>query len=445
MDAQTFAKLNEWRNYPAQQQPSYADKRLLREITEDLRTRPPLVFAGEVDQLTRKLAAAAAGQAFVLTGGDCAETFADSTADKIRAKVQTILQMSLVMSYGASMPIVKMGRIAGQYSKPRSAPQESKDGITLPSYRGDAVNGFAFTHQSRQPDPRRLLEMYQRSATSLNLIRAFTQGGYADLRQVHLWNQGFRNNPAFSKYETIASELDRALRFMTAVGADFDSIKTVDFYSAHESLLLEYESAMTRVDSRTGKLYDTSAHYLWIGERTRDPESAHVKQAMQIANPIGVKIGPNTSPQDLLRLIDLLNPEGVPGRLSFITRMGVGNIRKVLPGLVKAVEETGNPVVWISDPMHGNTITSVSGYKTRRFSDILGEVEGFFQAVREAGGIPGGIHIELTGDDVTEVMGGSQDVSDDALAERYETLVDPRLNHQQSLELAFLLTQYLAV
>ncbi|OKL47750.1 3-deoxy-7-phosphoheptulonate synthase [Boudabousia liubingyangii] len=434
---------NAWRGRPALQQPKYEDYQELNQVTSDLKTRPPLVFAGEVDKLSRSLAAAAEGKSFILTGGDCAETFVGSTADKIRAKIQTILQMSVVISYGASMPVVKIGRIAGQYSKPRSSDLETRNGISLPSYRGDAVNGFGFTAEERRPDPHRLMEMYQRSATSLNLIRAFTRGGYADLRQVHNWNRGFTDNPAYARYENLAGEIDRALRFMEAVGSDFEAISFVDLYSAHEALLLEYEDAMTRVDSRTGDLYNTSAHYLWIGERTRQLDGAHVQQCASVRNPIGVKLGPTATAEDVIALSKVINPNNEIGRLSLITRMGAKQIYERLPQLVREVKAAGIPVLWICDPMHGNTVTSGTGYKTRRFDDIMNEVAAFFEIVVNEGAIPGGIHVELTGDDVTEVLGGAEELTEDALADNYETLVDPRLNHQQSLELAFLVAQML--
>ncbi len=426
-----------WRTHRALQQPTYPDPHALSEVTADLRRRPPLVFAGEVDDLRADLGAAGRGEAFVLMGGDCAETFAESTADHLRLKIQTLLQMAVVLTYGASLPVVKIGRIAGQYAKPRSADVETRDGVTLPVYRGDAVNSFAFTKESRIPDPHRLMEMYQHSASSLNLIRAFTKGGYADLRLVHHWNRGFTQNPAYSRYESLAEEIHRAVKFMEAAGADFDSLREVDLYSAHEALLLEYESAMTRIDSRTGRPYDTSGHLLWIGERTRQLDGAHVELLSRVLNPIGVKLGPTTTPEDVIALIDRLNPEGEPGRLTFITRMGASRIRQALPRLLEAAKADGRPVTWTTDPMHGNTITSSTGYKTRDFATIMDEVSGFFEAHAEVGTIPGGIHIELTGDDVTEVMGGSEQIDEAGLERRYETLVDPRLNHQQSLEMAF--------
>ncbi len=435
--------LNSWRTCPVSQQPNYGDPQEVARVVADLRSRPPLVFAGEADRLLTKLAAASRGEAFVLTGGDCAETFAESTADRLRLKIQTILQMAIVLTYGSSMPVIKMGRMAGQYAKPRSSDVETVDGTTLPSYRGDAVNEFTFTETAREPDPNRLIEMYTRSGTSLNLIRAFTLGGYADLRRVHQWNKGFTANPAYARYEALAGDIERAVRFMSAAGVQFDALSTVDFYSSHEALLMEYEAAMTREDSRTGKLYDTSAHFLWIGERTRDPEGAHVELLSKVVNPLGVKLGPDATGDDIVRLIDRLNPEGEPGRLTFITRMGADRIADELPRIIDVVRRDGRPVVWVCDPMHGNTTTSATGYKTRDFATIMREVHQFFDVHAAEGTIPGGIHVEMTGDDVTEVRGGSETIDDERLAERYETRVDPRLNHQQSLELAFQVAELL--
>ncbi|TRW47161.1 class II 3-deoxy-7-phosphoheptulonate synthase [Georgenia yuyongxinii] len=429
--------LQHWRELPAAHQPTWPDAGAVDAATRELREWPPLVFAGEADSLRDKLAAAARGEAFVLQGGDCAETFAESTADRIRNKIRTILQMAAVLTYGASVPVVKLGRMAGQYAKPRSSDLETRDGVTLPVYRGDAVNGHAFTADSRIPDPQRLLRAYHHSATTINLIRAFTQGGYADLRLVHDWNRGFMSNPAYARYEVLAAEIDRAMRFMDAAGVDFEALRTVDFYTSHEALLLEYESAMTRIDSRTGLPYNTSAHFLWIGERTRQADGAHVDMLARVRNPIGVKLGPTTTGDDALALMDKVNPDGEPGRLTFITRMGAGKVRENLPGLVERVTADGRPVTWMCDPMHGNTITSPSGFKTRELATILDEVRGFFEVHKALGTVPGGLHVELTGDDVTEVLGGSEEVDDAALARRYETLVDPRLNHQQSLEMAF--------
>jgi len=428
----------------AKQQPTWPDGDALTRVTERLGQVPPLVFAGEADVLRDQLAAAGRGEAFVLQGGDCAEIFADATADRIRNKIKTILQMAVVLTYGASTPIVKIGRMAGQYAKPRSSDLETRDGVTLPAYRGDIVNSFEFTPESRIPNPERLIDAYHVSASTLNLIRAFTTGGFADLRSVHAWNKGFAANPAYAKYEQTAAEIDRAVRFMAAAGGDFDALKTVELFSSHEALLLDYERALTRIDSRSGLAYDCSAHFLWIGERTRELDGAHVEFMSKIHNPIGVKLGPTTKPEDALALAKRLNPDNIPGRLTFVARMGADKVRDVLPSLVEAVRDAGVTVTWMSDPMHGNTFTSESGYKTRKFDTILDEVAGFFEVHRAAGTIPGGIHVELTGDDVTEVMGGTEEIGDEGLARRYETKVDPRLNHQQSLEMAFKVSELLS-
>ena len=433
-----------WRSKRALQQPSYPDPEALDSVLAELRRQPPLVFAGEVDDLRTNLAAASRGEAFVLTGGDCAETFAEATADHLRLKIQTLLQMAVVLTYGASLPVIKIGRIAGQYAKPRSSDMETRGDVTLPSYRGDAVNSFEFTPESRIPDPTRLLDLYHHAASTLNLIRAFTRGGYADLRLVHHWNRGFTANPAYARYESLAEEIHRAVKFLEAAGVSSAAqMRSVDLFSSHEALLLDYESAMTRIDSRTGDPYNTSGHFLWIGERTRGVDDAHVELLAHVRNPIGVKLGPTTSIDDMHRLVDRLNPEGEEGRLTFITRMGADKIRHALPPLLEAQAHDGRPVTWVTDPMHGNTITSSTGYKTRRFETIMDEVTGFFEAHREAGTVPGGIHVELTGDDVTEVLGGSEQLDEEALRDRYETLVDPRLNHQQSLEMAFQVAEYL--
>lgn len=394
--------------------------------------------------LRERLAKVAQGKAFLLQGGDCAETFAGATADKIRNRVKTILQMAVVLTYGASMPVVKMGRMAGQFAKPRSSDTETRDGVTLPAYRGDIVNGYDFTVESRQADPNRLVQAYHTSAATLNLIRAFTQGGFADLRQVHSWNQGFASNPANVQYESLAREIDRAVKFMEAAGADFDELKHVEFYTGHEGLLMDYERPMTRIDSRTGTPYNTSAHFLWIGERTRELDGAHVDYFSRVRNPIGVKLGPSTTTETMERLIDTLDPDREPGRLTFITRMGAEQISDALPPLLEAIKGMEANPVWVTDPMHGNGITTPNGYKTRRFDDVMTEVRGFFEAHRAAGTVPGGIHVELTGDDVTECLGGSEHIDEATLATRYESLCDPRLNHMQSLELAFLVAEALS-
>ena len=430
--------LDAWRDRPASQQPDWPDPAAVAAVTSELARIPPLVFAGECDTLKERLASAARGEAFVLQGGDCAETFAGSTADAIRSKLRTLLQMAVILTYAASVPVVKIGRLAGQFAKPRSSATETRDGAELPAYRGDAVNGLEFTAQARQHDPQRMLRACHYSAATLNLCRAFTQGGYADLRQVHTWNTDFvATSPAGQRYELLASEIDRALTFMRASGTDPAEFRTVEFYSSHEALLLEYERAMTRIDSRTGLPYDTSAHFLWIGERTRAAGGAHVEFASHLRNPIGVKLGPGTAPQDALALAERLNPDNEPGRLTFITRMGASAIRTALPPVVEKVTASGAQVAWVCDPMHGNTIDAPNGRKTRRVEDVIAEVTGFFEVHRRLGTHPGGIHIEFTGDDVTECIGGSHGLTEDDLTGRYETACDPRLNRSQSLDLAF--------
>lgn len=439
-----IAGLDAWRELPIKQQPNWPDPAAVERASATIAALPPLVFAGEVDMLRERLAKVAQGKAFLLQGGDCAETFAGATADKIRNRVKTILQMAVVLTYGASMPVVKMGRMAGQFAKPRSSDTETRDGVTLPAYRGDIVNGYDFTVESRQADPNRLVQAYHTSAATLNLIRAFTQGGFADLRQVHSWNQGFASNPANVQYESLAREIDRAVKFMEAAGADFDELKHVEFYTGHEGLLMDYERPMTRIDSRTGTPYNTSAHFLWIGERTRELDGAHVDYFSRVRNPIGVKLGPSTTTETMERLIDTLDPDREPGRLTFITRMGAEQISDALPPLLEAIKGMEANPVWVTDPMHGNGITTPNGYKTRRFDDVMTEVRGFFEAHRAAGTVPGGIHVELTGDDVTECLGGSEHIDEATLATRYESLCDPRLNHMQSLELAFLVAEALS-
>ena len=443
-DPSVVAGLDNYRNLVAAQQPTWPDQAKLEEARAILSTYPPLVFAGEVDILKDRLAQAASGKAFLLQGGDCAETFADATADRIRNRVKTMLQMAVVLTYGASMPVVKMGRMAGQFAKPRTSDTETRDGLELPAYRGDAVNGYDFTLESRTADPMRLLQAYNTSASTLNLIRAFTMGGFADLRSVHEWNKGFTDNPANSRYETMAREIDKAIKFMAACGADFNELRTTEFYTSHEGLLFDYERPMTRIDSRTGTPYDTSAHFIWIGERTRKLDGAHMDFLSRVRNPLGVKLGPNTSEDDVLALIEKLDPDREPGRLTLITRMGAGKISEVLPKLVKAVKDAGAQPLWVTDPMHGNGITTANGYKSRRFDDVMDEVRGFFEVHRDLGTFPGGVHIELTGDDVAECLGGSEHIDEATLESRYESLCDPRLNHSQSLELAFLVAEELA-
>jgi 3-deoxy-7-phosphoheptulonate synthase len=410
----------------------------------ELKSLPPLVFAGECDELKARIADAAAGKAFWLQGGDCAETFGSATADSIRNRIKTILQMAAVLQYQSSLPVIKVGRMAGQFAKPRSNDTETRNGVTLPAYRGDAVNGLDFTEESRTPDPQRLVKVYNTSAATLNLVRAFTQGGFADLRRVHEWNKGFIKDSTFGeKYEQVANEIGRALSFMESAGVDPNEFKAVDFYASHEALIIEYEKALTRIDSRTELPYDVSGHFIWIGERTRQMDGAHVDFAAKVRNPIGVKLGPKTTVEDALALIDKLDPNREPGRLTFITRMGASKIREILPALVDGVTKSGAQVLWVCDPMHGNTFETSNGYKTREFADVLDEVRGFFEVHKKLGTHPGGIHIELTGDDVTECLGGGEQISEKDLESRYETACDPRLNHSQSLELAFLVAEML--
>jgi len=425
-------------------QPIWPDLNERDRVVRELSQLPPLVFPDECDLLTSRLADVSRGEAFVLTGGDCAETFAENTPWSIRARLNTVLQMAVVLTYAATLPVVKMGRIAGQYFKPRSAETEVVDGKELLTYRGDAINGIERTQAARTPDPRRMLEAYRASSATLNLIRSFTQDGSSDLRMVHSWNRDFvASSAAGAKYDQLAADIDRALAFINACGADPAELRSVEFFTAHEALLLDYESALTRVDWRTGKSYDLSAHFLWVGERTRDLDGAHLQFARSIRNPIGVKVGPRANPDDLVSLVQFLDPERQPGRLTLITRMGAGAVRDLLPPLVEKVEASGHPVVWVCDPMHGNTREASTGHKTRHFSDILDEVAGFFAVHRELGTHPGGLHIELTGDHVTECVGGTGGVAESELDSKYETACDPRLNRVQALELAFMIAETL--
>lgn len=429
---------------PAAQQPTWPDEQALRGAVTELRSLPPLVFAGECDALRAQMAQVANGEAFLLQGGDCAETFADLSADNVRDKIKTLLQMAIVLTYAASVPVVKVARMAGQYGKPRSSDVETRDGLTLPSYRGDAVNGLGFTEADRIPDPNRLLGTYHASAATLNLIRAFVHGGYADLEQVHAWNTDFvAHSRAGQQYERLAREIDRAMAFMRAIGAESESLHQVDLYSSHEALLLDYEQALTRIDSRTGLPYDVSGHFVWIGERTRDLDGAHIEFCSRIRNPIGVKLGPTTSPEDAVALAGRLDPDHELGRLTFVTRMGSDTIREALPPIAEKVRSSGHQVAWVCDPMHGNTYTASGGQKTRHLDDIVDEVRGFFEVHRAVGTVPGGIHVELTGDDVTECVGGGEDLLEHDLHSRYETACDPRLNRSQSLELSFLVAELL--
>jgi 3-deoxy-7-phosphoheptulonate synthase len=434
--------LDTWRTLPAAQQPSWPDAGALRTAVAELEVLPPLAAAHEIVALRARLAAVAAGEAFLLQGGDCAETFADATARQIREKVRTLLQMAVVLTYGASLPVVKVARMGGQFAKPRS--QEIEAATGLPSYRGDAVNSLAPTAEGRLPDPSRMVRAYQVSAATLNLVRAFAGGGFADLHQVHDWNKDFvRRSPAGQRYEAMARDIDRALKFMRAAGVgEVDALRGVELFSSHEALLLDYERALVRTEDATGRVYATSAHTVWIGERTRSLQGAHVDLLSRVENPIGVKLGPAATPEEAADLVERLDPTGVPGRLTLVTRLGAGRVRDLLPPLVQKVQATGRQVVWACDPMHGNTI-DVGGVKTRRFDDILDEVRGFFEVHLGLGTHPGGIHVELTGDDVTECLGGGQDISEADLGGRYETACDPRLNTSQALELAFLVAQML--
>lgn len=437
--------LAELQGYPKVQQPSYLDSALAAEVVEQLRNLPPLVFAGESDELKTKIGQVAAGEAFILQAGDCAETFESVTAANIQGKLRVLLSMAVVMTYAAAVPVVKIGRIAGQYAKPRSADEETRDGVTLPSYRGDAVNGLGFTAKERAHDPQRLLTVYNSSAATLNLVRAFVTGGFADLRRVHSWNTAFiRESNVEDKFESLSQEIDRALDFMVACGVDNEAFRSVDFYSSHEALIMEYEHALTRIDSRTNKPYDTSAHMLWIGDRTRQPDGAHVEFLRHVRNPLGLKVGPSAKIPEVLELLEKLNPENEPGRMTLITRYGAEKIRDLLPPMVSAVTAAGHKVAWVCDPMHGNTFATQTGIKTRAFSQVVAEVNSFFDVHASLQTWPGGIHVELTGDDVTECVGGMGELEERDLGHRYETACDPRLNRDQSIELAFLVAQRLA-
>ena len=430
-----------WRNLPAAQQPEWPNTAELDGVLEDLRDMPPLVFAGEARSLQTSLAQAGAGEAFVLQAGDCTEAFGDFSADAIRDKLKVILQMAVVLTYAAGLPVVKIGRIAGQFAKPRSSPNEQIGENEHPSFRGHAVNDPAFDSDSRKANPQRLLRAYHQSAATLNLIRAFAKGGFADLRQIHVWNQEFvAESKQGIRYEDIARQIDRSLRFMAACGIDLGSdsaIHEVDFYTSHEALLLGYEEALTREDSLTGDWYCCSAHLLWVGERTRQPDGGHVEFLSGIKNPVACKLGPLATAQEVTALCERLNPDNEPGRLTFISRMGSGLVEEALPPLVEAVRSEGHQVVWVCDPMHGNTFSTASGIKTRRLADIMAEIRGFFSVHNALGTVPGGVHLELTHEDVTECLGGAEEVLDQHLEERYRALCDPRLNARQSLDLAF--------
>ncbi len=436
-----------WRTKPIVQVPEYPDQAALTAVEKQLRSYPPLVFAGEARRLKAALAKVAEGKAFLLQGGDCAESFAEFHPDNIRDTFRVMLQMAVVLTFGAAMPIVKVGRMAGQFAKPRSAPDETIGGVTLPSYRGDNINGMDFTTEARVPDPQRMVQAYNQSAATLNLLRAFAQGGYADLHKVHQWTLGFMADAATAdKYSRFADRIQETLEFMEACGLTGETvpqIRETEFYTSHEALLLPYEEAMTRNDSTTGQWYACSAHMLWLGERTRQPDHAHVEFMRGIQNPVGVKIGPKTTPDELMALCDALNPQNEAGRLTLISRMGAERVAEHLPTLLRAITREGRKVVWTCDPMHANTVKSSTGYKTRRFDSVLAEVRSFFAAHRAEGTHPGGVHFEMTGQDVTECVGGTQAVSEASLGDRYHTHCDPRLNASQALELAFLIAEAL--
>ncbi len=438
---------SDWRNKPRVQMPDYTDAPALAAVEARLSTYPPLVFAGEARTLRQRLAAASRGDAFLLQGGDCAESFAEFSADNIRDTFKVMLQMAMVLTYGAKVPVVKIGRMAGQFAKPRSAPTEVKDGTELPSYRGDIINELPFTPEARLPNPDKMLRAYTQAAASLNLLRAFSTGGFADVHRVHAWTLGFTDGEEAGRYREMASRIQDTLDFMASAGLSAETnseLSTVEFYTSHEALLLEYEEALTRVDSTSGQWLAGSGHMIWIGDRTRQPDGAHVEFARGVMNPIGLKCGPSMTTDDLKKLLSTLNPDNEAGRLTLIARFGAGSVGDHLPRLIKAVEEEGANVVWSCDPMHGNTIKAASGYKTRPFESVLREVQEFFAVHTAEGTIPGGVHFEMTGQDVTECTGGVRAVSDEDLSHRYHTACDPRLNASQSLELAFLVAEELS-
>ncbi|MBE1286445.1 MAG: 3-deoxy-7-phosphoheptulonate synthase class II [Alteromonadaceae bacterium] len=440
-------RIDSWRDKPIKQQPTYPDQAALKQVESQLASYPPLVFAAEARQLLGELGNVAQGNGFLLQGGDCAESFTEFNAPKIRDTFKVMLQMAIVLTFAGRCPVTKVARMAGQYAKPRSADMETKDGVSLPSYRGDIINSFEFTESARLPDPNRMLEAYRNSAATLNLLRAFAQGGLADLNQVHRWNLAFvDNNPLKERYQDMADRIADTLAFMDVIGinaGNHPALHETALYTSHEALLLNYEQALTRVDTLTGLPYNCSAHMLWIGERTRQLDHAHVEFFSGINNPIGVKIGPSMTPDELIQLIDALNPNNVPGRLTLITRMGADKLADNLPALLRRVKAEGRHVVWSSDPMHGNTFSASSGYKTRNFDAILREIQQFFTAHKQEGTHAGGIHLEMTGQHVTECTGGAYQISDDDLAQAYQTQCDPRLNADQVLEMAFLVSDYI--
>ena len=439
-------KPDSWKSFKASQQPIWPDNDSFQRVLEELSSLPPLVFAGEARNLTEQLAAVSRREAFLLQAGDCAESF-DTSADSIRDRLRVILQMAVILTYYTGVPVVKVGRIAGQFAKPRSSDTETVDGLELPSFRGHMVTDINFNEDSRAANPKRLLTAYNRAAATLNLLRAFTKGGFAALSRVHQWNREFvAASPAGQRYEALADEIDRAVSFMQACGMDGDKLSElseVDFHTSHEALILGYEEALTRQDSLTGEWYDCSAHMLWIGERTRDLDGAHIEFLRGVNNPIGCKLGPDANPKDVITLCETLNPEKLPGRLTLISRMGAEIVSEKLPSILEAVKEAGHPVVWVCDPMHGNTFSTENGHKTRHFDDVLKEITGFFEAHEKVGTYPGGVHLELTGDDVTECLGGGAQLDAEDLSKRYETMCDPRLNGSQSIDIAFRIAELL--
>ena len=439
-------QLDSWKKYKAKHIPDYKDPEHLNRVLETLKGFPPLVFAGEVRSLSNSLAEVAEGNGFLLQGGDCAESFSEFHADNIRDTFRVILQMAIILTSGTNLPIVKVGRMAGQFAKPRSSDKETINGVELESYKGDIINGIEFTESDRTPDPSRLIQAYNQSASTLNLLRAFSQGGYANLNKIHQWNLNFVKGENAAKFREISSRIDECLSFMEACGINGNSVRQLnetDFFTSHEALLLQYEEALTRIDSTSGKWYDVSAHMLWVGDRTRQLDGAHIEFLRGIENPIGIKVGPSTKTEELLKILDVLNPNNEAGKITLICRMGHEKVSGILPKIIRSVNSAGKNVVWTCDPMHGNTIKSNTGFKTRPLKDIISEIQQFFQIHRSEGTYPGGVHLEMTGQDVTECMGGLQEITDEDLKNRYHTYCDPRLNASQSLELAFLLSDFL--
>jgi 3-deoxy-7-phosphoheptulonate synthase len=439
---------NSWKNYEAKQMPSYSDESKLNNVLDSLSSLPPLIFAGETRSLKSQIYQVQKGEAFYLQGGDCAESFNELNPNTIRDTFKLILQMAVVLTYATNTPVVKLGRIGGQFAKPRSSDFEEKDGLKLPSYRGDIINSYEFTKESREPDPQRMMQAYNHSAATLNLLRAFAQGGFASLTQLNKWNLDFANNfESTQKYKSISQKIEESIKFMNACGINEKNtreLRETDFYTSHEALLLPYEEAFTRVDSTTGDWYNVNSHFLWVGDRTRDPDGAHIHYLSGIKNPLGLKVGPSTDIDDLKKNIEILNPENEGGRLTLIVRMGAEKIQSTFPNLLKEINKLGHNITWVCDPMHGNTSTSNSGYKTRATENILSEIKSFFEIHSSQGSIPGGVHLELTGLNVTECVGGPEDIKDENLGDRYHTFCDPRLNVNQSLELSFLLADLLS-